>query len=67
MLFFGRNKKLFLFSCMKSDLKNRPSKKNRFYGDRGDSLRLAPTRVKFWATRPPQTINTQLHIIDNDY
>ena len=22
--------------------------------------RLAPTRMKFWATHPPQTINTQL-------
>ena len=29
------------------------------------SRRLAPTRVKFWATRPPHTINIQLFIIEN--
>jgi hypothetical protein len=52
---------------MKSDLENRPLETNRFYGFRvrvrvrvnPNPTRLAPTRVKFWATRPPQTINTQ--------
>jgi len=27
--------------------------------------RLAPTRVKFWATRPPQTINNQFDLTIN--
>ena len=31
---------------------------HRIYGQRS---RLAPTRVTFWATRPPQTINNQLN------
>ena len=65
IIFCQKWKKLFHSSCMKSDLKNRPLEINRFYGQRRLAFpnftlgRLAPTRVKFWATRRRQTINTQ--------
>ena len=65
---FVRMEKLFHFSCMKSDLDYRPLETIGLYGQWclvAPHFTLGVPRVKFRATRPPQTTNTQFKLMNN--
>ena len=66
MYYLSEIEKLFHFSCMKIDIKIAPSKEISLLWSETRRLSfhtqcLALFRVKFWATRPRQTINTQIN------